>query len=70
MPYDIYRPNAEKKRTQIEIYRKDESLVEAFYSITNCPLLSGTIHGMTADLFPKEMLVDTGIFAEQNATFA
>ena len=69
LPYDIYRPNAEKKRTQIEIYRKDESLVELSTLSPIVHSLSGTIHGDSRFYFPKEMLMDTGIFAEQNATF-
>ncbi len=69
LPYDIYRPNAEKKRTQIEIYRKDETLVELSSLSPIVHSLSGTIHGDSRFYFPKEMLEETGIFAPQIADF-
>ncbi|NQJ21357.1 HD domain-containing protein [Streptococcus suis] len=69
LPYDIYRPNAEKKRTQIEIYRKDSTKVELSTLSPIVRSLSGTIHGDSRFYFPKEMLEETGIFALQTAEF-
>ena len=69
LPYDIYRPNAKKKRTQIEIYRKDTSLVELSSLSPIVHSLAGTIHGDSRFYFPKEMLDDTGIFSSQTELF-
>ncbi|HFI0149631.1 TPA: HD domain-containing protein [Streptococcus suis] len=69
LPYDIYRPNAEKKRTQIEIMRKDSSLVELSQLSSIVASLSGTVHGDSRFYFPKEMLAETGIFTPQNLEF-
>ena len=69
LPYDIYRPEAEKKRTQIEIMRKDASLVELSQLSPIVASLSGTVHGDSRLYFPKEMLEETGIFAQKNEEF-
>lgn len=69
LPYDIYRPNAEKKRTQIEIVRKDGSMVELSRLSPIVHSLAGTVHGDSRFYFPKEMLAETGIFAEKTALF-
>lgn len=69
LPYDIYRPNAEKKRTQIEIYRKDSTKVELSTLSPIVHSLSGTIHGDSRFYFPKEMLEETGIFTLQTTDF-
>lgn len=69
LPYDIYRPNAEKKRTQIEIYRKDDTKVELSTLSPIVHSLSGTIHGDSRFYFPKEMLEETGIFTLQTTDF-
>lgn len=69
LPYDIYRPSAEKKRTQIEIMRKDKSLVELSQLSPIVASLSGTVHGDSRFYFPKEMLAEIGIFTPQNLEF-
>lgn len=69
LPYDIYRPNAKKKRTQIEIIRKDESLIELSQLSPVVSSLSGTIQGDSRFYFPKEMLAETGIFSPQTQAF-
>ena len=69
LPYDIYRPDAEKKRTQIEIMRKDGSLVELSQLSPVVASLSGTVHGDSRFYFPKEMLENTGIFNQLNQEF-
>lgn len=69
LPYDIYRPHAKKKRTQIEILRKDESLIELSQLSSIVHSLAGTVHGDSRFYFPKEMLQESGIFAEQSTAF-
>lgn len=69
LPYDIYRPNAEKKRTQIEIIRKDGSMIELSRLSPIVHSLAGTVHGDSRFYFPKEMLSDTGIFSEHTQSF-
>ena len=69
LPYDIYRPRATKKRTQIEMIRKDESLIELSQLSPIVASLSGTIHGDSRFYFPKDMLEETGIFAAKNEEF-
>lgn len=69
LPYDIYRPNDQKKRTQIEIMRKDGSLVELSQLSPIVASLSGTVHGDSRFYFPKEMLDEAGIFSHYNQDF-
>lgn len=69
LPYDVYRPEATKKRTQIEILCKDNSLIELSQLSPIVASLSGTIHGDSRFYFPKELLEETGIFAAYNETF-
>ncbi len=70
LPYDVYRPEATKKRTQIEILRKDNSLIELSQLSPIVASLAGTIHGNSRFYFPKEMLEETGIFADKNEEFS
>ncbi|MGZ7126054.1 HD domain-containing protein, partial [Streptococcus pyogenes] len=60
---------ATKKRTQIEILCKDDSLIELSQLSPIVASLSGTIHGDSRFYFPKELLEETGIFAAYNETF-
>ncbi|MGT2910608.1 HD domain-containing protein [Streptococcus cameli] len=69
LPYDVYRPDAEKKRTQIEMICKDDSKIELSQLSPLVNALSGTIHGDSRFYFPKEMLEDIGIFTDQQAQF-
>ena len=69
LPYDFYRPEAKKPRTQIEIFQKDGSLAELSTLSPLVQALTGTRHGDNRFYFPKEMLADEGIFASQNQTF-
>lgn len=62
LPYDIYRPHAEKTKTQIDILRKDGTLHELSTLSPIVASLSGTIHGDSRFYFPKDMLVDGGFF--------
>lgn len=69
LPYDVYRPNATKKRTQIEIMRKDGTMIELSQLSPVVSALSGNRHGDSRFYFPKEMLVETGIFADKLHAF-
>ena len=56
LPYDFYRPNSNKPRTQIEILQKDGSLIELSEVSPIVASLAGTIHGNSRFYFPKIML--------------
>jgi len=69
LPYDFYRPDVEKPRTQIEILQKDGSLAELSSLSPIVHSLAGTRQGDNRFYFPKEMLSETGLFSEKNQTF-
>ncbi|WP_303974665.1 HD domain-containing protein, partial [Streptococcus merionis] len=69
LPYDIYHPEAEQPRTQIELYQKDGRLVELSQRSPLVSTLSGTIHGDQRFYFPREM-IEESIFAEDHETFS
>mgnify|MGYP003361907463 FL=1 len=69
LPYDFYRPDVEKPRTQIEILQKDGSLAELSSLSPIVHSLAGTRQGDNRFYFPKEMLTETGLFSEKNQTF-
>lgn len=56
LPYDFYRPNSNKPRTQIEILKKDGALTELSEVSPIVASLAGTIHGNSRFYFPKVML--------------
>ena len=56
LPYDFYRPDSDKPRTQIEILQKDGSLIELSEASPIVASLAGTIHGNSRFYFPKIML--------------
>ena len=60
LPYDIYRPELEKPRTQIEMIRKDGSLAELSQLSPLVAALAGTRYGDNRFYFPKEMLEVNG----------
>ncbi|CAM3285131.1 HD domain-containing protein [Vagococcus fessus] len=60
LPYDFYRPNQTKNRTQIELIQKDGSLVELSKASALVAALAGQTHGDERFFFPKEMLDDSG----------
>ena len=49
--------------------RKDDTLIELSQLSPIVASLSGTIHGDSRFYFPKDMLEDTGIFAQKNEEF-
>lgn len=69
LPYDFYRPDVEKPRTQIEIIQKDDSLAELSTLSPLVKSLAGTRHGDNRFYFPKEMLTESSIFSKQNQEF-
>jgi len=56
LPYDFYRPNSDKPRTQIEILAKDGSLTELSELSPVVSSITGTSHGNARFYFPKVML--------------
>ncbi|GBG97074.1 HD domain-containing protein [Lactococcus termiticola] len=56
LPYDFYRPNSEKPRTQIEILAKDGTLTELSELSPVVASITGTSHGNARFYFPKIML--------------
>ncbi len=69
LPYDIYRPELEKPRTQIEMIRKDGSLAELSQLSPLVAALAGTRYGDNRFYFPKEMLEVNGLFSKQVEEF-
>ena len=69
LPYDIYRPELEKPRTQIEMIRKDGSLAELSQLSPLVASLAGTRYGDNRFYFPKEMLEVNGLFSKQVEEF-
>ena len=69
LPYDFYRPDVEKPRTQIEIIQKDGSLAELSSLSPIVQSLTGTRQGDNRFYFPKEMLTDAGLFNENSQAF-
>ena len=62
LPYDIYRPESENPRTQIEIVQKNGELAELSSLSPIVQSLSGSRHGDNRFYFPKEMLKQNSIF--------
>ena len=69
LPYDFYRPDVEKPRTQIEIIQKDNSLAELSTLSPIVQSLTGTRQGDNRFYFPKEMLANAGLFNENSQAF-
>lgn len=62
LPYDIYRPESENPRTQIEIVQKNGELAELSSLSPIVQSLAGSRHGDNRFYFPKEMLNQNSIF--------
>ncbi|HGI0760067.1 TPA: HD domain-containing protein [Streptococcus pyogenes] len=69
LPYDIYRPELENPRTQIEMIQKDGSLAELSQLSPIVKALTGTTYGDRRFYFPKEMLELDDLFAPSKETF-
>jgi len=57
LPYDVYNPNSNKSRTQIEIMQDDGSLIELSTVSRLVNALTGKILGDERFYFPKSMLI-------------
>ncbi|GGE32011.1 HD domain-containing protein [Streptococcus himalayensis] len=69
LPYDVYHPNSDKPRTQIEILQTDGELAELSSLSPLVKSLAGTKHGDNRFYFPKEMLSQTGLFRDIHTQF-
>ncbi|MGT2933378.1 HD domain-containing protein [Streptococcus catagoni] len=69
LPYDIYRPEAENARTQIEMLQKDGSLAELSHLSPIVKTLMGTTYGDRRFYFPKEMLDLDDLFSSSKEEF-
>ncbi|WP_067192987.1 HD domain-containing protein [Streptococcus sp. DD10] len=69
LPYDVYRPNSEKPRTQIEIFQKNGELAELSTLSPIVQSLSGSLQGDNRFYFPKEILSDNHLFTEIREQF-
>lgn len=69
LPYDIYRPEKKEPRTEINMIQKDDSVVELSTISPIVKTLTGTIYGDRRFYFPKEMLEDNDLFAQNKKQF-
>ncbi|MFC3932781.1 HD domain-containing protein [Streptococcus dentapri] len=69
LPYDIYRPEKENPRTQIELLQKDGSLIELSQESALVKSLTGTVHGDYRFYFPAEMLETDDLFQKEKEIF-
>lgn len=70
LPYDIYRPESDQPRTQIDILQDDKELIELSQESPLVASLMGTFHGDRRFYFPKEMLSSTDLFASHKERFS
>lgn len=69
LPYDIYRPEKENPRTQIELLQKDGNLKELSQESDLVKALTGTVHGDSRFYFPAEMLATDDLFSSEKEEF-
>ena len=69
LPYDVYKPDSQQSRTQIEMIQEDGTLIELSQLSDLVRTLSGTIHGDRRFYFPREMLTSEGLFADSKTNF-
>ncbi|AMF85710.1 HD domain-containing protein [Streptococcus mutans] len=70
LPYDVYKPDVQNPRTQIEMLQEDGSIAELSTLSPLVHTLSGTTHGDRRFYFPKEMLIKDDLFAEAKEKFS
>lgn len=70
LPYDVYKPDVQNPRTQIEMLQEDGSIAELSTLSPLVHTLSGTTHGDRCFYFPKEMLIKDGLFVEAKEKFS
>lgn len=56
LPYDVYAPNQNRKKTQIELFQDDGTLVELSVISKLVAAITGEVSGDERFFFPKEML--------------
>lgn len=56
LPYDFYRPSSSKPRTQIEMFQKDETLIELSALSPIVASITGIAQGNSRYYFPKILL--------------
>lgn len=69
LPYDVYRPDSDKPRTQIEILQKNGELAELSTLSPIVHSLAGSLQGDNRFYFPKEILSDNHLFTEIREQF-
>lgn len=69
LPYDIYRPEAKKPRTEITIIEKNGQTAELSSLSPLVASLTGTSHGDRRFYFPKEMLYQNVTYARYSRAF-
>lgn len=69
LPYDIYRPEKTKPRTEINMLQKDGTVVELSSLSALVQTLMGTNYGDRRFYFPKEMLILDDLFSSDKETF-
>ncbi|EHJ56793.1 hypothetical protein HMPREF9318_00721 [Streptococcus urinalis FB127-CNA-2] len=69
LPYDIYRPERENPRMQIEIIQKDGNRQELSKLSPIVKTLTGTTFGDRRFYFPKEMLQTDDLFSANKEVF-
>lgn len=69
LPYDVYRPNSDKPRTQIEIIQKNCELAELSSLSPIVRSLVGSLQGDNRFYFPKEMLTENHLFTDVRERF-
>ncbi|EMC28361.1 HD domain-containing protein [Streptococcus mutans] len=70
LPYDVYKPDVQNPRTQIEMLQEDGSIAELSTLSPLVYTLSGTTHGDRRFYFPKEMLIKDDLFVEAKEKFS
>lgn len=70
LPYDVYKPDVQNPRTQIEMLQEDGSIAELSTLSPLVHTLSGTTHGDRRFYFPKEMLIKDDLFVEAEEKFS
>ncbi|MBW9329851.1 HD domain-containing protein [Lactococcus raffinolactis] len=69
LPYDLYRPELQNPRTQIEIMQKDGTLTELSELSSLVKSLTGTTHGDNRFYFPRDILSPDTLFKTEQETF-
>ncbi len=69
LPYDVYKPDSQNPRTEINMLEKDGSLVELSSQSAIVAALTGTSYGDRRFYFPREMQESHQLFEKQHRDF-